>query len=137
MIEETDVLRQLVAAYMARVLENLQSTVPEILSNRIIYTNAWSNSNGMITAYVTCYPFDDVSQESIDAVISLDLSSQKVRFTADICRSNGELITEIADHDIPRNNTSDALVREVDRLSKAASEDITTHLKVLLRSSND
>ena len=64
----------------------------------------------------------------------MDQAANGVKFTADISRSDGEVVADIAECEI-RFGTLDELLSEANRAYQAASQDIATRLKSLLLAS--
>lgn len=130
-IQETEALRRVTVEHLHRVAEALRSHVPRISEQVLLNTGAWSNDHGIISSYLTCYPFGDVSEESIDAVITLVPGQHGVQFTADLCRSDGDIIAVIADRELQAGSW-DELLAVVDQEAKAASQAMLVRLKELI-----
>ena len=131
---EIEMLRTIGDSYMKRISEELGADSSRTGVKGTMNTGSWSNDSGIVTSYLSYYPSDDRSQESVDAVITvvpLDQTANGIKFTADISRSGGEVIADIAQCDI-RSGTLDELLSEANRAYQAASQDIVTRLKVLL-----
>ncbi len=134
---EIEMLQTIGDSYMKRISDELRPGSSRAGVEGTINTGSWSNASGIVTSYLSYYPSDDRSQESVDAVITvvpLDQTTTGITFTADISRSGGEVIADIAQCDI-RSGTLDELLAEANRAYQAASQDIVTRLKALLLAS--
>ncbi len=131
---EIEMLRTIGDSYMKRISEELRADSLRAGFNGTLNTGSWSNDSGIVTSYLSYYPSNDRSQDSVDAVITVmpvDQPANGVKFTADISRSDGEVIADIAECEI-RFGNPDELLSEANKAYQAASEDIVTRLKALL-----
>jgi hypothetical protein len=125
-------LEELVATRLARVAEELRLRVANFGWGNTIQTGSWSNDRGIVTAYVTVHPVGDVAEEAIEAVITLVPSARGVRFTADVCTADGEILAAIASREIVAGSPAD-LASAVADASEAAGESIAERLNAALR----
>ena len=131
---EIEMLRTIGDSYMKRISQELWADSSRTGFNGMMNTGSWANDSGIVTSYLSYYPSDDRSQESVDAVITvmpMDQTANGVKFTADISRSDGEVIADIAECELRFGNL-DELLSEANRAYQAASQDIVTQLKALL-----
>jgi hypothetical protein len=83
-----------------------------------------------VVGYISFWPSNDPSEESINGGIYVKLREQNVEYVADISWSDGIVITELLNRVITWTN-KDQLTNEIDQLSQAASVEILMHLKKL------
>src|SRR5690349_6153756 len=100
MMITTAALRQLTGKHMAQIADSLRQTAAQVDPRGIIRSGDWSNSAGLVNAYVSYYPAGDTSQEAIEGILSLTPVGTGFRLVADICRSDGQIIAEIIERDV-------------------------------------
>ena len=61
----------------------------------VLITDSWSNDAGSVLAYVSYFPSGNASEESIDAVLDLRIGGDGVSFSAELSRSDGEIVSEV------------------------------------------
>ena len=131
---EVELLRTIGDSYMKRIADELRADSSTTGVKGTLNTGSWSNDSGIVTSYLSYYPSDDRSQESVDAVITVmpvGQAADGLKLTADISRSDGEVLADIAECEI-RSGTLDELFEEANRAYQTASQDIATRLKALL-----
>jgi hypothetical protein len=120
-------LRQLLETYATRIATSLQRSMDQADPRGIIRSGSWSNAAGLINAFVSYYPAGDTSAEAIEAIISLAPSGAGMKLNAEICRSNGEVLAEIAERNLPPMPTT-ALMPEVVQLAEGLQAELVARL---------
>ena len=134
MSRENEALRMIGDTYIKRIAEELRAESSRMGVNGTMNAGSWSNDSGIVTAYLSYYPSNDASQDSIDAVITLaprDDMSKGMKLTADISWSNGDIIADIAECTI-QFSTPHELLSEASRAYEVTSQAIAGRLKALL-----
>jgi hypothetical protein len=131
----TAALQELTSRRMAQLADDLRQSAAQVDPQGLIRSGDWSNSAGLVNAYVSYYPAGDTSQEAIEAVVSLTPIGPGLRLSADICRSDGEIIAEIIERDVQLVSESETL-SEVGRIIDGIQADLTERLRALLPAEN-
>lgn len=66
----------------------------------VLTTDSWSNDAGSVLAYLSYFPNGNVSEESIDAVLDLRIEGEGVYFSAELSRSDGEVVSEVVESQV-------------------------------------
>ncbi|MGH2368408.1 MAG: hypothetical protein ACRDI2_09415 [Chloroflexota bacterium] len=113
--------------YISAVSDELSKFIRERNIHGRAYPGAHSTDRHVIV-YVSYLPENDPSRETIDATISVGLSSDSLHLTADVCESNGRVLFEAEDHLVPAGNWASA-VESVEGVSAVASAKLLDYMK--------
>ncbi len=129
MSDNNDALLSIVTRHMQNLRVELQSAL-SLDSTRLQY-GTWKNERGMFAVYISFFPHGNPAEDSIDAVVSLDVRQQTLHFKADISRSNGDLVAEISEHDIFITPLDESFV-QLEKVTDSATREFKKHFVSLL-----
>ena len=89
-------VREELELFLANVKVEIDPLVPPTAKIKI---GSLGNVVDTIFVYLSYFPNNDPSEESIDVTIEVKLGNGNGRFNADICWSNGEIIEELVDRE--------------------------------------
>ena len=110
--------------------ELTRSSLGGIATNRL-RTGAWSNDNGIITAYLSYQLQDDPAADNLEVVYTIVPADEGLRFTVDICQPDGEVLSEILDSYVVFS-TEAVLVSELSQLGEIAGRGTLSRLKAMI-----
>lgn len=97
---------------------------------RIVFGN-WSNDAGIMLGYISCYPTDDLGENSLDMTWQFTTDQNVVMIEGNICQSNGEIVSTILDRSVSLADPKVA-VRELEISLEAGFADAIDQLKRIL-----
>ncbi|MBE2201484.1 MAG: hypothetical protein IAE79_22925 [Anaerolinea sp.] len=117
------VLKDILLRHIISVVDKIQLHVSK---NGKLNSGAWINKTNTIMAYLSYYPNDDFTENSIDATIELTVINESANFSANICWSDGKIIADIMNTDFAVVSL-EQLRQEVDSLGQLAANRIVKH----------
>jgi hypothetical protein len=113
---------------MELVLNAIKEVINLRKSRARVVAHSYANPH-IVNAYVSYFPRGDPSEETIDFSIILKLQAEnRINFECDICRSNGEILSEIISKVIQVTSRED-LLEQVNDLSKEAVAQVLVRMK--------
>ncbi len=102
----SEVLNKLVNFFVTSLMEKLQPVLKDSCSIGKLDTGTWENPQ-IIWGYVEFSPHKNPVEENIDATLSFDIRESFVKMSADICWSDGEVISDFGDYQIEYSSLID------------------------------
>jgi len=124
-------LEHIILGHMRKVAEELSGMLSRELKGSSIHTGSWSNANGVIHANVSYITPGSPPGDSIDASIDVLISGSTAKCTSDICRPDGQIISDLAQRTISFQTLAE-LSRELDSFGTKMSSEIVLRLKEII-----
>ena len=96
-----------------------------------VKSGSWSNTSGLVTAYVSYQLSDNPAEDTLEVVYSLSPVQDGLQFSVDICQPDGEVLAAITDSYVAFSN-EDELIGELNQLCDIAGKGALSRLKAML-----
>jgi len=93
--------------------------------------SGWTNTSGIVSAFLSFLPSSDPRSESLDACLCISPIEGGLHLRADIAWSDGRLVADVMEVDIPRQSDEIAL-KDVQRAAVEATGQMATLLPSLI-----
>jgi hypothetical protein len=104
-MDKLEILVQLVDTCIVSLLKRLQPIVNDSSSHGKLTGATHKNPQGIILGYVSFSPHRNPEEETIDATLLIDLAKEVM--SADICWSNGEIISDLGEYQIGHSSLNE------------------------------
>jgi hypothetical protein len=124
---QSNSIEPIIARHMAVVSKELNRLILSSGATSKVFSHSFTNPQ-IINTHVSYSPHGNPAEDSIDFSINLTIKSEYcVFFECDICRSTGEILSEITGYQI-ESDSEENLLAKVDQLSQESVKRILAYL---------
>lgn len=128
MMAQRNVIETIIARHMEVVSKELNRLIQSSGTTYKVFAHSFTNPH-MINAHISYFPHANPAEDTIDFSINITIQSEsRFFFECDICRSTGEMLSEITGCLI-ETDSEDNLLAQIDLLSQQSVAEIITRLK--------
>jgi hypothetical protein len=132
MDNKSDILVQLIDSYVVSLTKRLKTVLKDSCSTGKIGIETWRNPQ-IIFGCVSFNPQRNPEEENIDATFIVNLGEDKVKVTADICWSDGDMISDFGEYEIVPSSFQE-LSEKIKKIYSQIDEKMFQKMAELIRS---
>jgi hypothetical protein len=128
--EEIKGLETRLLRHIERLTADLKVTMPDLDHDKT-HVGSWSNDNGLATAFLAYQISDIPTEDRLEVVFSLTSVDAGLNFSADIGRTDGEILASVTETHIVAKTPLE-LCERIDQLCAIAKDGVIQRLKSIL-----